>query len=115
MIDAVKLEAGRSECKSKCDKKLRQLCGNSQSQSSSYTASPAQILGLPIPGLPIPGLPREEKKDACGDLEAQELIRGYGQSVERFMPVEEPSSKKRKKKQKKKNNKQKKRKRSGSM
>ena len=110
MIDAVKLEAGRSECKSKCDKKLRQLCGNSQSQSASYTATPAQILGLPIPGLP-----REEKKDASGDLEAQELIRGYGQSVERFMPVEEPSSKKRKKKQKKKNKKQKKRNRSGSV
>jgi hypothetical protein len=91
MIDAVKLEIGRSQCKKQADSKLRQVLGGRMHQkSASYSTHTTAVAGLPR---------QEEKKDssgdleARGDLEAQDLIKGYGQSVERFMPVEEFSKK----------------------
>mmetsp|Transcript_14011 Transcript_14011/g.32322 ORF Transcript_14011/g.32322 Transcript_14011/m.32322 type:complete len:92 (+) Transcript_14011:481-756(+) len=56
---------------------------------------------------------RREEKSASLDEEAQELIEGYGQKVETFMPVEETHHKRKRKprknrrKQKKKKNLQK--------
>jgi hypothetical protein len=78
MIDAVKLEHGRSQCKKHADSKLRQVLGTRMYQKNASYSTTA-----------IAGLPREEKKDSSGDLEALDLIQGYGQSVETFLPVEE--------------------------
>jgi len=82
MVDAVKLEHGRSQCKKQADSKLKQVVGGRMhGRSISYSTTA------------IAGLPREEKNDGPGDLEARELIKGYGESVETFIPVEELSKK----------------------
>ena len=101
MIDADKLKQGRSQCKTTVEKKLREVLDGRRNERSFSNSSNASR---------IPGLPRVEKKDASGDLEARDLIRGYGQSFERFMPfskkrkrsVEESSKKKKKPKKTKK-------------
>ena len=86
MIDAFKLEQGRSRCKKQADFKLRKMLGSVPQKKAYYSTA----------------LPREEKKDTVGDLEARELIKGYGQNVESFLPVEETVQKKNKNKSNKK-------------
>ena len=101
MIDAEKLRQGRNQCKTTVENKLRQVLGGRILNGQSFPRSP--------PVSRIPGLPREEKKDVTGDQEARELIRGYGQSVQRFMPIieEQPGAGAKKRKNPKKNNKKK--------
>lgn len=88
MIDAEKLRQARNQCKTTVEHKLRHVLDGRIPNGRSFLNSP--------PVSSIPGLPREEKKDITGDQEARELIKGHGQSVQRFMPIEEPGSKKRK-------------------
>jgi hypothetical protein len=90
MIDAVKLQQGRSEFQRQAEIKLKQVLGGKiQAGNVSYSTTA------------MAGLPREEKKETIGDLEARELIEGYGESIETFMPVEEPSKKRKSTKSKK--------------
>jgi len=104
MIDAAKLELGRSQTKKQADMKLREVFGekiivDDKKINPSLTRAILEI--------------RREEKSASLDEEAQELIEGYGQKVETFMPVEETHHKRKRKprknrrKQKKKKNLQK--------
>ena len=98
MIDASKLEQGRRQYKTAAQNKLPKLFDEGfNARSFSPTAS-------------IGGLPREEKKDTSGDLEARELIKGYGQNIDIFQPVKETSTKKGKNNSKKRNKKARKKK-----
>ena len=97
MIDAMKLELDRSQSKKQADSKLKEVCGGKKNQKDTNTVSYSTATNV--------GMPREEKMDANADDEARELIKGYGQNVETFIPVEEISkqrtttkSKKKKKK-----------------
>jgi hypothetical protein len=81
MVDAIKLEMGRSQSKKQAEMNLRKV--TSQSEITNFRPF------------------REEKKDTFAN-EARELIAGYGQKVDAFLPGKEICSYERKNKQKKK-------------
>ena len=83
MIDAMKLELGRSQSKKQADSKLREGFGGGKYQKDTQILSYSTAANV--------GMPREGKKNASGDDEARELIKGYGQNVETFFPVEDIS------------------------
>merc|ERR1712176_389190 len=78
MVDAVKLEHARSLCKRNVSRKLQQIFGG-RKQGEQFSDSSSAGAGFSR---------EEEKKDTYGDLEARDLIEGYGQSVEAFMPID---------------------------
>jgi len=99
IIDAMKLEIGRSKCKKQVGSKLREIIIGENNYEATNIVS----------YLPRPSSEQRES-DTRDEKEAKELIKGYGQNVETFIPVEDNSKHKTKTRSKKK---MKKKKRSG--
>ena len=85
MVDASKLQLGRTQCQKRAERKLREILGDDRPQPQEQQHAAAAF-------------PRDEKKPSATtttttkrtaprDRDARELIEGYGQEVERFLPI----------------------------
>lgn len=85
IIDATKLEIGRSKYKKQVESKLREIDNHKRYRVASVTPiSPKQH---------ILQSGQQRRVDTLADREAKELIKGYGQDLETFIPIESFSQK----------------------
>ncbi|OEU22309.1 hypothetical protein FRACYDRAFT_232464 [Fragilariopsis cylindrus CCMP1102] len=97
IIDAMKLELDRSRCKKQAGSKLREITGEKNYQPTtivSYPPRPSSVVSE-----------KKKKAYASAGEEAKELIKGYGQSVETFIPVEQNSKQRKENRSNRKKNK----------
>ncbi|MGK3737238.1 MAG: hypothetical protein ACI90V_004083 [Bacillariaceae sp.] len=101
IIDAMKLELGRSRCKKQAGSKLREITGENNYQPTNIVSYPPR---------PSSAVSEKKKTYASAGEEAKELIKGYGQNVETFIPVEEISKQRKESRSSRKKNRKKTRK-----
>eukprot|EP00536_Pseudo-nitzschia_multiseries_P008256 jgi/Psemu1/197686/e_gw1.208.3.1 len=87
LIDAGKLELGRILTKQQADSGAPTGPGTSSSHFRFPERSNSNGNGAMTMAMTMTTFLRDEKKGADSDDEARELIRGYGQNVESFLPV----------------------------